>query len=111
MVERSMLPPELMSPQRMTVMISRMRETSPRMSRTSTVLMVLFLFRQVQVRERMLLADSGVRVAEDAAVGDADLVQAPVHRQVAAIGRFHITHYQGDRALARSFCLCPEWRS
>ena len=85
--------------------------TSQRMSRTLTVLMALSPFRQAQVREQITLAARGAQVAEDAVAGDVDPVQVPVRRPVAAIGRFYITNYQKDRALARSFCFCPEWRS
>jgi hypothetical protein len=74
---------------------------------------VPFLFRQAAVRERMLLAGRGALVAEDAvAVVAGRVVPVPVHlRVVAAIDRLYLTHYQRDRALARSFCLCCGWRS
>jgi hypothetical protein len=97
----------------MTATTSTMTVTSPRTSLTLIALMALSLFRQAAVRERMLLAARGGRVAEDAvAVAAGRVVRAPVHLRVAAaIDRFYLIHYQRDRALARPFCLGREWRS
>jgi hypothetical protein len=98
--------------QRMTTgTISMTTEKSQPTSLTLTALMALFLFRQVQVREQLALADRDARVAEDAVVGGAGRARVPVHLRAAVIGRFHSIRYQKDRAFARSFCLCREWRS
>src|SRR5271163_2860839 len=83
---RSRLRLETVSPRTMTAMISTTMVTSPRTSQTLIALMVLFLFRQAEAREEMLLAGRGGRAAEDAvAVVAGRVVRVPVHLRVAAI--------------------------
>jgi hypothetical protein len=100
-----------MSQRTKTVTTSTMMVTILPTSQTLIVLTVPFLFRQA-VPERMLLAVRGALVAEDAvAVVAGRVVPVPVHLRAAVIDRSYITHHQKDRAFARSFCLCREWRS
>jgi hypothetical protein len=109
---QSTLLPQRKAQQMTTGTISMTTETSQRKSLTSTAPTALYLFLQVRLREATVLADSGVRAAEDVAAVVAGQVRDRARlRVVAGTGRIGIANNQRDRAFGAVFLFLSEWRS